>query len=158
MERSTMTQSTKDVISAIDICKIENVLSLYGFILDDRAWDRLDDFYTDDAIWDLRYPPNQGADAPGGRYEGIDAIRQWYSAAKHTGMHTTINVLISVRDENTVDVRSRTVTADWEGNVSLGTAEYRDVVVRTQKGWRVRNRTAIVRTRDIPPNIDGPWD
>ena len=40
--------------SAEDILAIQAVVVLYGFLIDDREWDRFDQVFTEDAVVDFR--------------------------------------------------------------------------------------------------------
>lgn len=110
----------------------------YGDAIDDRAWDRLDDIFTTDAVFDL-------TDLGAPRCEGLAAIKQFMDhEAQHPRTHLMTNIYV---DETLTgaQLRFRIVALLGEGRV--GSASYYDEVVKTPAGWRVSHRVITRRRR-----------
>ena len=71
-----------------DYIAIQQLVALYGHIIDDRQWSRIDELFTEDAVFDTT--------ASGfGRREGREAILQhWKETARHPLAHHVTNVVI----------------------------------------------------------------
>jgi len=110
----------------------------YGDAIDDRAWDRLDDIFTSDAVFDL-------TDLGAPRCEGLAAIKQFMDQeAQHPRTHLMTNIYVDETPTG-VQLSFRIVALLGEGRV--GTASYYDDVVKTPAGWRVSNRVITRRRR-----------
>ncbi|WP_405865694.1 nuclear transport factor 2 family protein [Streptomyces sp. NBC_00005] len=115
-----------------DIIEIERVLSLWGHVLDDRAWKRLGECLTNDAIYDASvygFEPVQG----------IDMIETMLRDGEHAVAHHVTNIVVIPGDTEVTHVRSKGLGIRHDGTVSSAT--YHDEMVRTANGWRVAVRT-----------------
>jgi len=113
----------------------------YGDAIDDRDWDRLDDIFTNDAIFDL-------TDLGAPRLQGLTAIKQFMDAeAEHPRTHLMTNIYVDETPDG-VQVRFRIIALVGGGKV--GTASYYDDVIKTSAGWRVTNRVITRRRRPRP--------
>ena len=65
---------------------------------------------------------------------------------RHPLAHHTTNVVVLQDDDGTVRVLSKGIGVGEAGRV--GSVTYRDVVVRTEAGWRFASRTAELRRPD----------
>jgi hypothetical protein len=123
-----------------DRLELHELPGRYGDAIDDRAWDRLDDIFTADGVFDL-------TDLGGPRCDGLDAIKQFMdSYADHPRTHLMTNIYVNEAPSG-VQLRFRIVALLGGGKV--GTASYYDDVVRTPAGWRVRNRVITRRRRPL---------
>ena len=118
-------------MDSADRLELHELPGRYGDAIDDRAWDRLDDIFTTDAVFDL-------TDLGAPRCEGLAAIKQFMDQeAQHPRTHLMTNIYV---DETTtgVQLRFRIVALLGEGKVA--SASYYDEVVKTPAGWRVNHR------------------
>lgn len=122
-----------------DVVAIQTMVALYGHILDDRAWDALDQVFAEDIVFDA-------TDFGLGVMRGIPAIVEaWREPFDgHPLGHYTTNVVVSEDADGTVRVRSKHL-GPRPGSVTLAT--YEDVVRKTPAGWRLSRRTVRLRHR-----------
>ena len=99
----------------------------YGDLIDDRDWDGLSQIFVDDATFEI---PDQVLD-------GLEAIREFMRGAKHPRTHLMTNVVVDETDDEVI-LRSRLIGMRRDGRFISG--RYRDVVVKTDDGWRVVTR------------------
>ena len=124
-----------------DRLELHELPGRYGDAIDDRAWDRLDDIFTVDAVFDL-------TDLGAPRCEGLAAIKRFMDEdAEHPRTHMMTNIYVDEGPEG-VQLRFRIVALVGGGKV--GTASYYDEVVKTTAGWRVTNRVVTRRRRPSP--------
>ncbi len=121
-----------------DRLELHELPGRYGDAIDDRDWDRLDQIFTADAIFDL-------TDLGAPRLEGLDAIKRYMAEdANHPRTHTMTNIYVDETAEG-AKLRFRILALLPERRV--GTASYYDDVVKTAEGWRVQNRVITLRRR-----------
>jgi hypothetical protein len=99
----------------------------YGDMIDDRDWDGLSQIFLEDATFEVL----------GDVLEGLDGIREFMRAANHPRTHLMTNVYVDETPEGVV-VRFRIIAMRRDGRIVSG--RYRDVVVKTDDGWRVASR------------------
>ena len=99
----------------------------YGDLIDDRDWDGLSQIFVDEATFEI---PDQVLD-------GLEAIREFMRGAKHPRTHLMTNIAVDETDDDVV-LRSRLIGMRRDGRFISG--RYRDVVVKTDDGWRVVTR------------------
>ena len=124
-----------------DIVMIHQLLGLYGHILDARAWERLGELFTENAVLD--YTGVHAARV----YEGISEIRVYFERANHPSAHHVTNIFVEELDGE-IRVKSKFFVPftrpshevhRWYGG------DYDDVVVRTPQGWRFRQKICTER-------------
>jgi len=137
--------------SAEDILAIQAVVVRYGFLLDDREWDRFGEVFTDDAVVDFR---DQSARPPA-RFAPIvgraEIVWQFRDVLTHPYQHMLVNHLIEDVSPDEALVRSKALLPTPGGSVA--DIVYHDTVVRTPDGWRI-SRKEIKRYNFDPPS---PW-
>jgi len=74
---------------------IQELLSRYVHLVDDADWDRLDDIFTADGVFDLT-AIGKGAPA------GIDELRVCFAGLNHPLAHHTTNIVIEPAGEGAV--------------------------------------------------------
>jgi hypothetical protein len=137
--------------SADDILAIQAVVVLYGFLLDDREWDRFDQVFTEDAVVDFR---DQSADPPTGLAPiagRAEIVRQFRDVLTHPYQHMLVNHVIEDVSPDEVVVRSKALLPIPGGSVA--DTVYHDTVRRTADGWRISYKAIKRYNFDPPP----PW-
>ena len=121
-----------------DIVAIQQLLALYGHVIDEREWQRVGELFTATAVYDM-------SEFGLGVVHGAAAIRELWSRpeAMHPLAHHATNIVVSEEADGTVRVLSKGLGVGPNGRV--GSVVYRDVVVRTSEGWRFAARKAQVR-------------
>jgi SnoaL-like domain len=131
------------VLGIEDRMDIHELLALYGHLIDDRRWEELDRVFTADAVYD-------GTDfGMPVTHSLADLLAEWTSEAglsRHPVAHHATNVVLAVRDDGTVLVRSKGIGVGPGGRV--GSVTYVDEAVRTDAGWRLRSRTVTLLRPD----------
>jgi 3-phenylpropionate/cinnamic acid dioxygenase small subunit len=125
-------------MDSADRLELHELPGRYGDAIDDRDWDRLDQIFTDDAVFDL-------TDLGSLRLEGLPEIKRYMDEdANHPRTHMMTNIYVDETPEG-VKLRFRIVALLPERRV--GTASYYDDVVKTPAGWRVKHRVITLRRR-----------
>jgi len=122
--------------------EIYELLALHGHLMDAGDFDRLDELFTKDFVYDIEalgYGSLQGAEAL------VEASRA-LGDDNPLGHHVT-NALVIGGDENEATVRSKGIGILTNG--TSGTVIYKDVVRRTATGWRIARRTVLPRPRPL---------
>jgi len=127
------------MIDTADRLAIHELMGLYGIVIDERDWSRIDELFTDDVVYDM-------SELGLGLLRGKDAVlRLWRERDDlHPLAHHATNVVISATaDGNSANVISKGLGVGRKGRV--GSVTYRDVVRRTAVGWRIASRHARLR-------------
>lgn len=122
-----------------DIVAIQQILALYGHLLDDRDWPRLAEVFTENAIFDA-------ADTGGGpAVHSLKELQAMFDNPRtmHPLAHHITNPYVWQEADGTVHARSKIVGILTEGKV--GSGSYFDTLVRTPAGWRIRKRVVTLR-------------
>jgi hypothetical protein len=127
-------------ITAEDRLAIHDVIALHGHVADDRAWDRLGDLFTEDAVLDLE-------DFGYGTLRGLQAIRDLSRGSQDDkgqplGHHVT-NIVVAGQDGDGVRARSKALAVMADG--TSGTAVYEDILRRGEHGWRISHRKVVAK-------------
>jgi len=123
-----------------DLLAIHNLLGRYAHIMDNGSrglapWDDLGLIFTSDAVFDF-------TQARGGRAEGLDAIIAVMAGGNHPSGHHFTNPVIDVVDAHHVKSLIKLISIEKNGLANTG--HYVDHIVRTDIGWRIEHRTAVV--------------
>lgn len=120
-----------------DVVAIQQLLALYGHAADEPTQELLSEVFTPDAVFESR--------GRGRRLDGLDAIKAWFAEGKppHPPAHQTTNVYVYERDDE-VRVRSKFIGID-HASATARTGDYDDVVVKTDRGWRIARRVSTLR-------------
>jgi SnoaL-like domain len=127
------------MLTPTDVQAIERLINLYGHILDDREYSRAVELFTVDAFYDV-------TDFDSGVHRGPQAIAALWAGAgdKHPLAHHATNIVITEELDGTVRVVSKGMGIRRD---AVGSVVYRDVVVLTAAGWRIRERIATSRLK-----------
>lgn len=120
-----------------DYYEINQVVARYGHVLDEFAWERLTEVFTEDVEYDL-----SAFDRPS--LHGVREIADAFGGRTIFAHHTT-NLEITSDAADEVRAQSKFIGVM---NERVVTGDYHDVVVRTPNGWRISSRAASVRTGD----------
>jgi len=136
-------------LSVEDRLDIHDLLVRYGFVVDDRDWDAFATVFTPDAIVDFGSDDPPAGLAP---MVGVqEIVRQYRDVMTHPLQHVIANHLIDRVGEDEVVVRSKALFPVPRDGVFEGV--YRDVVVRTPEGWRIKHKAMTVHDRG-----ESPWN
>ena len=109
----------------------------YGDLIDDRDWDGLSQIFLEDATFEVL----------GDVLEGLDGIRDFMRGANHPRTHLMTNVYADETSEGVI-LRFRIIAMRRDGRIVSG--RYRDVVVKTDDGWRVASRVYTTTPYEDP--------
>ena len=99
----------------------------YGDLIDDRDWTGLSQIFVEEATFEI---PDQVLN-------GVEEIREFMRGAIHPRTHLMTNIYVD-ETPGEVILRFRIVGMRRDGRMISG--RYRDVVVKTDDGWRVVTR------------------
>jgi hypothetical protein len=134
---------------SIDVAErlaLHELLHLYGHLVDDRAWDALDQVFTADVVYDASdfgMPVTRSL---------AELVAEWTSdegLRRHPLAHHATNIVVTEDPRGTVRVRSKGIGVGAGGRV--GSVTYDDVAVRTAAGWRLAARRVTLRHADERP-------
>lgn len=128
-------------LDVADILAINNLINLYGHIVDERQWSRMEELFTDDVVFDMT---SFGPEI----LHGLEALRTCFCELdRHPLAHHATNILIET-DDGEVRVLSKGVSLrDGE----MGSTVYRDRLQKNDAGWRIAHRIAIKRRYETIP-------
>ncbi len=119
-----------------DTLAVHALIAEYSHIIDGREWDELPRLFTNDGIFDassVGYPP----------VEGMAALRKHMETADHPITHMVTNIVLKDIDADTMTAACLVLTPTAEGLMAPG--DYRDIIVRTNDGWRFKKRVVLPR-------------
>lgn len=121
-----------------DIVDIQQLLALYGHVVDEPGQPRLHLVFTEDAVMD-------GEAVGMGLMEGRDAIAAFFALGvpPHPPSHNGGNVYVHEEGGET-RAESKWLAVDLRDN-SIVSGDYSDVLVRTADGWRIKRRSFLIR-------------
>jgi hypothetical protein len=126
------------MLDVADTLAIQELLALYGHVIDERAWARVGELFTERTVYDMR-------EFGLGVVTGAAAIRALWSGpdAAHPLAHHATNIIVSQDADGTVRAQSKGLGVGPNGRV--GSVVYRDVLERTAAGWRFASRSGHLR-------------
>jgi ketosteroid isomerase-like protein len=119
-------------LSAEDVLAIQAVLAKYGFLIDDREFERLGEVFTPDAVVDYR----PGGEGP---FAGLAEIDQAMKTLQHPVQHMMVSHIIDSVSGDEVVTRTKALIPLHTGTIA--DIAYRDVLVRTPDGWRIKDKS-----------------
>jgi SnoaL-like domain len=133
------------MLSVADRLDIHELLALHGHLMDDGAFDRLDELFTPGFVYDVSL-------LGGGELRGAAALESAARAlgdGNPLGHHVTNVVVLPASEADVAQVRSKGIGVNTDG--TTGSVSYEDVVVRTDDGWRIDRRRVVPRRRPLHP-------
>jgi hypothetical protein len=115
-----------------DILAITQVMAHYPHVIDAKQWDRIDELYTDDGVFDLT-----GLVGSELRFEGIDAIKGFLTASPMPLAHVSTDHYVFEVD-GVVQSRGKWFFPGDDGTITGGV--YRDTWEKIDRGWRMKER------------------
>jgi SnoaL-like protein len=131
------------VLEPADMLALHQVLSAYSHIVDGRAWDRLDEVFEADVVFDATAHG-------GGTSVGLPALRERWQDNPPARLHHHTDVVVSQDADGTVRVLSKSIGVHADGTATAG--RYLDVARMTEAGWRISHRIAEPLTALPNPN------
>jgi len=133
--------------AALDILEIQSLLAAYVYAIDDKAFNRLDAVFTQDAEIDYT--------ASGGVRGHFAQIKPWLARALGGFPRTQHLIGLPLITLNGDTARSRTMLFNpmqpASGPLFFCGATYADELVRTPQGWRIARRTETDAWFKDPP-------
>ncbi|NKJ76550.1 nuclear transport factor 2 family protein [Rhizobium leguminosarum bv. viciae] len=114
-----------------DIVEINQILSLWAHLVDNHAWDRFGEVFTEDAHFDS----SVFGFAP---VTGIAAICHMASQDGHAKAHHTTNVYVQEGAGDEIAAVSKGLSLLSNG--AAASVTYTDRLRRTPEGWRLASR------------------
>jgi ketosteroid isomerase-like protein len=129
-----MVAATSDTngLGADDVVAIQAVIMKYGFFIDDRDFDRMGEVFTEDAVVDYR--PGSG-----GPFVGLAEIDRAMKTLQHPVQHMMVSHIIDSVSGDEVVTRTKALIPLQVGGIA--DIAYRDVLVRTPAGWRIKDKS-----------------
>lgn len=115
-----------------DIVEINQILSLWGHLVDRREWNRFSEVLTEDAFYDCSIFGFQPV-------TGIEAIRGLFNLEGHAKAHHTTNTYVREGAGKELNAESKGLGILSDGSVASVT--FVDVLRPTPAGWRLASRT-----------------
>jgi len=123
-------------LSVEDRMELHEIAARYGDLIDSRDWEGLAAVFTADAVFDA-------TDLGMPLLNGLDAIRKHMDESlDHPLGHHITNIYVETAGGEVI-LRSRIIAAGHRGRV--GSASYRDRVIKTAAGWRIQHRLVTLR-------------
>ena len=120
------------MLSTEDRLDITQIINLYGHVIDNRQWDRLEEILTEDIAFD-------STGTGGAVVSGLEALRdRWVKSRNHPLAHHAMNIVIWEDADGTVRAQSKGLGVGFKGRV--GSLTYYDVLRKTPAGWRIAAR------------------
>jgi hypothetical protein len=124
-----------------DILAINNLINLYGHVVDERQWSRLGELFTEDTVFDMT---SFGPEI----LQGLEALHNCFrDLPEHPLAHHATNILIETNGGE-VDVVSKGVSLR---HGEMGSTVYRDRLRKMPQGWRIAHRIATKRRYETLP-------
>lgn len=126
-------------ISAEDRLAINEVLALYGHLLDEDRYDDLHEVFAEEFAFD-------GTAFGFGVMRSVEELKANWSDNDHHNrlQHHTTNVVVNEDPDGTVRAISKAIGIGIKGR--SGSATYHDILAKTSEGWRLTSREASLPT------------
>lgn len=127
-------------LPAEDRIELHELVARYGNVVDDCDLDALGTVYTDDA--ELVLVTASGREV---RKHGLGEIGEFLAASNSTNAHILTNITTAVEDAGADEQVVLRYRMGAPKGADLFSIDYRDVVVRTDAGWRIAHHTILMR-------------
>jgi len=126
-------------LSADDRIELHELVARYGNVVDDCDLDELGTVYTEDARFTLVTASGREV-----HKRGLAEIGEFLAASNSTNAHILTNITTAVEGADSI-LRYR--MSPPRGADGLFSIDYRDVVMRTDAGWRIADHTITMRAK-----------
>jgi hypothetical protein len=118
-----------------DITRLANE---YGHLVDGRRWSEFGSVFTEDVVFD-------STDFGSPVRTGLDVLQHDFAALGdgHPICHHATNIVVDLLDDDRARMRSKGFCLRSDG--TMFSCIYLDEAVRTDRGWRLSTRTALLR-------------
>ena len=97
------------MLDPMDYAQLRRLVDLYGYLIDERKFSRIDEVFTADVEYDA-------SDFGHGVLRGIDAVlAMWRGEANHPLAHHAVNMLVDERGDGSVDLIVKGLGVGAEG-------------------------------------------
>jgi len=127
-------------LPAEDRIELHELVARYGNVVDDCDLDALGTVYTDDA--ELVLVTASGREV---RKHGLGEIGEFLAASNSNNAHILTNITTAVEDAGADEQVVLRYRMGAPKGADLFSIDYRDVVVRTDAGWRIAHHTILMR-------------
>jgi ketosteroid isomerase-like protein len=127
-------------LSADDRIDLHELVARYGAVVDDCDLDALGTVYADDAVMVLLLANGREV-----RKQGLGEIGEFLAASNSTNAHILTNITTAVEDDGPDEQVVLRYRMGAPEGADLFSIDYRDVVVRTDAGWRIAHHTITMR-------------
>jgi hypothetical protein len=111
---------------------INDMLSRYGTVIDNRDWNGLDAIFDDGIVFDM-------TDISRGVITGLEPLKSYMDTdAVHPAAHIITNIYVESLTADAARMSSRLLAIQADGSVIVG--EYKDSAALTDAGWRITHR------------------
>jgi hypothetical protein len=132
------------MLSPQDHLDLRRLTDLYGHLIDERLFSRIGEVFTADVVYDV-------SDFGRGVQHGIaEVVDGWRQSTEHPLAHVAANVIVDERPDGTVEMITKGLGIGASGRV--GSVTYYDVAARTDAGWRIAVRRAVLRRPETIPD------
>src|SRR6202044_1783104 len=129
------------MLDASDRIALHELAALYGHLLDQRRWDDLHLVFTEDLVYEgLTHTTGSIAEKVA-LWTSEDGIR------RHPLAHHITNPVVSEDADGTVRMICKGIMV--QADLLSYSVIYEDVLVRTERGWRIAERKVTNRTEQL---------
>ncbi|HEY8122002.1 MAG TPA: nuclear transport factor 2 family protein [Myxococcota bacterium] len=118
-----------------DIVAIQQLMAHYGHLVDGKQWPRLGEIFAENGAFDV-------SAYQAGRHESLSAVIAFFERATHPPAHHSTNLFVY---EEAGETRAWSKYAVPSEGGRLYGGDYKDVLVRTTNGWRIKERVVTAR-------------
>lgn len=122
-----------------DRVDIQDLIARYAHAIDDRDWDMLDNIFTEDAVIDYTDLGGKKGSLPETKIFLKEAMPK-FSAFQHLSTTSRIDIKGDKAFCKTILFNPMVMDHEGEQRVFFIGLWYRDEMVRTTKGWRIKSR------------------
>lgn len=141
-------------LTAEDMVGLLQVQHLYGHVLDRFLWDKLDEVFAPDGVFD---PSDVGLPVMRGLAEIRAKLIPLEEGENRDRVHNHLcanPAVIAVEDDGVVKMRTKYIVSGQNDFLAFG--EYEDDMVKTSDGWRIKYRKTRRLTGHRLPFLSAP--
>jgi hypothetical protein len=133
--------------------EIQDLMVAYCYAIDRKNWDELDDVFTPDAVIDYSEMVGFRGNLAETKTFLVEGLRQLKSY-QHSISTSQIRIQGDIAHGRTLCSNPMVIEVDGAKQTMFVGLWYRDIFVRTAKGWRIRERyEERCYTHNVPPGL-----